>query len=92
MCCSCGFVAKLVEVYRGFGYREDEGGGSRVEGYVSLMGGAGTRSPIWGISANRALWSLKSVAVVLLVVCALAGGRAVCFWGSRWVCKDLLSA
>ena len=26
MCCSRGFVAELVKVYKGFGYREDEGG------------------------------------------------------------------
>ena len=38
MGCSCGVIAELVEVYEGFGYREDKGGGSRVVGYVSVVG------------------------------------------------------
>ena len=25
--CACGVIAELVEVYEGFGYREDKGGG-----------------------------------------------------------------
>ena len=27
LCYSYGFTSELVEVYKGFGYREDEGGG-----------------------------------------------------------------
>ena len=26
MGCSCGVIAELVEIYEGFGYREDKGG------------------------------------------------------------------
>jgi hypothetical protein len=38
MGCSCGVIAKLVEVYEGFGYREDKG---RVvsSGGVCVCGG-----------------------------------------------------
>ena len=67
-----GFIAELVEVYEGLGYRENKGGWSRVVGYVSVMGGLGVRSPIWGISARRALWSLNSVGIAVVVV---SGGR-----------------
>ena len=36
--------------------------------YVSIMGGTGARSPIWGISARRALLSLNSVRIAVVVV------------------------
>ncbi len=46
-------------------------------GYVSIVGGTGARSPIWGISARRALWSLNSVCTAVVEVggscCATAG-------------------
>ena len=51
--------------------REIEVGWSRVVGYVSTMGVWGMGSPIWGISARRALWSLYSVCIVVVV---LGGG------------------
>ena len=41
-----GVIAELIEVYEGFGYREVEGGWSRVVGYVSTMGVWGVGSPI----------------------------------------------
>ncbi len=48
-------------------------------GYVSTMGGAGVRCPIWGISTRRALWSLNSVGIAVVVVggvfCAFVGMR-----------------
>ena len=31
------------------------------------MGGLGARSPTWGLSARRALWSLNSVGVAVIV-------------------------
>ena len=37
-------------------------------GYVSTMGVWGMRSPVWGISARRALWSLYSVCIAVMVV------------------------
>ena len=43
-------------------------------GYVSVEGGSGARSPIWGISAKRAWVSLKSVGIA--VVTAGDGCRA----------------
>ena len=46
-------------------------------GYVSAMGVSGARSPIWGIYARRALWSLNSVCCAVVEVggscCAIAG-------------------
>ena len=77
---TCGFIAKLVEVYEWLGYREDKGGGGfRVVGYVSVMGVWGARSPIWGISARRAWWSLNSVCIAIVIVgggcCASVGMR-----------------
>ena len=48
-------------------------------GYVSAMGEVGARSPIWGISARRALWSLKSMGIAVVRVggscCASVGMR-----------------
>ena len=45
--------------------------------YVSIVGGTGARSPIWGISARRALWFLNSMCSAVLEVgggcCALVG-------------------
>ncbi len=79
MSCACGVVTELVEVYEGFGYREDEGGCSRVVGYVSAGGGLGARTPIWGISAMRALWSLNSVGIAVLIV----GGGCCASFGNR---------
>jgi hypothetical protein len=38
-----------------------------VDGYVSAMGGSGARSPICGISARRALWSLNSVGIAVVI-------------------------
>ncbi len=54
---------------RGLGIGRINGGWSRVVGYVSVEGGLGAGSPIWGISAKRAWWSLNSVglAVVILI-------------------------
>ena len=76
---SWGFIAELIEVYKGLGYWEDKGGWSLVVGYVSTMGVSGVRSPIWGISAMRALWSLNSVGIAVVVVsgccCASVGMR-----------------
>jgi hypothetical protein len=65
---TCGFIAELLEVYEGLGYREDKGGWSRVVGYVSTMRVWGVGSPIWGISARRALWSLFSACIAVVVV------------------------
>ena len=49
-------------------------------GYVSDMGGSGARSPIWGISARRALWSLNSVGIAVVIVdsgcCVYVGIRS----------------
>ena len=97
---ACGFNAELIEVYEGLGHREDKGGWSRVVGYAFTMGRTGVRSPIRGISARRALWSLNSVGITVVVV----GGGCCDFVGmrvNRWsrgvlfgvyvVCKDLLS-
>ena len=54
-------------------------------GVVSIIGGAGTRSPIWGIYANRALWSLKSVGIAIVMVgggCFASGGMRISQWSS----------
>ena len=48
-------------------------------GYVSLEGGSGARSPICGISARRAWWSLNSVGIVVV----RAGGVWDASVGSR---------
>ena len=45
-----------------------KGGWSLVVGYVSTVCSAGVSSPIWGISARRALWSLNSVGMGVAVV------------------------
>ncbi len=66
----------MVEVYEGFGYREGEGGWSRVVGCVSTVGVWEMGSLIWGISARRALWSLYSVCNVVVV---LGGGWRASF-------------
>ena len=80
----CGVVTELIAVYEGFGYREEKGGGwSRVVGYASAPGGSGARSPIWGISASRALWSLYSVGIAVVIsdggCCVFVGVRS-----SQW--------
>ena len=56
---------------RGLGVGRIKGGCSHVVRYVSTMGGTGARSPIWGISARRALRSLNSVGNAVVIV---AGG------------------
>ena len=65
---------------RGLGMGRMNGGWSRVVGYVSVVGGSGARSPIWGISARRALWSLNSVGIAVVIVgggcCASVGMRS----------------
>ncbi len=80
MGCSCGVIAELIEVYEGFGYREDEGGWSRVVGYVFVVGGTGAGSPIWGMSAKRALWSLNSVSMAVVMaddICPASAGSRI---------------
>ncbi len=56
-------------------------------GYVSALGGSGVSSPIWEISASRALWSLNfvdiavvivGVAAAFLLVCVATSGPGVC--------------
>ena len=57
-------------------------------GYVSSMGGSGARSPIWGISAQRALWSLNSVGIEVVLVgggCCASVGMRINHWS-----KDVL--
>ena len=44
-----GFIAELIEVYEGLGYRENKGGVVSRRGSVSTIGVRGVRSPIWGI-------------------------------------------
>ena len=98
---ACGFIAELaVEVYEGLKDREDKGGEwSRVDGYASTMGGTGVRSPIWDISARRALLWLNSVGIAVVVVvggCCASVGMRINQWSRgvllcMWVCKDLLS-
>ncbi len=76
---SCGFITELVEVYKGLGYREDEWGVDWRGGVCVHHGGTSVRSPICGISARRALWSLNSVDIAVMVVgggcCASVGIR-----------------
>ena len=68
---------------RGLGIGRMNGGWSRVVGYVSVEGGLGEGSPIWGISAKRAWWSLKSVGIAVVIAgvvrSASAGSRS-----SQW--------
>ena len=49
-------------------------------GYVLAMGGSGGSSPFLGISASRALWSLNSVDIAVVIVgggcCGSAGMRS----------------
>ena len=52
-------------------------------GYVSLGGGSGARSPICGISARRAWWSLNSVGIVVVIageVCSASVGSRRSQW------------
>ena len=53
---------------RGLGIGRMKGMWSRVLGYVSAMGVCGARSSIWGISARRALWSLNSGCIAVVLV------------------------
>ena len=57
-------------------------------GYVSTKGGWGLGSPIWGISAKRALWSLYSICSVVVMVC----GWGVSFGmrSSQWYIGELV--
>ena len=48
-------------------------------GYVSTIGEVGARSPIWGISTRRALWSLNSVGIAVV----RAGGGCYASVGMR---------
>ena len=48
-------------------------------GYVSVMGESGASSPIRGISTRRALWSLNSVGIAVVIV----GGGCRVFVGIR---------
>ena len=68
---------------RGLGIGRINGGWSRVVGYVSVEGGLGVGSPIWGISAKRAWWSLNSVGIAVVIAgvvrSASAGSRS-----SQW--------
>ena len=52
-------------------------------GYVSAIGVCGVRSQIWGISAKRALWSLNSVCIAVVVVgggCCTADDMHISQW------------
>ena len=52
-------------------------------GYVFTMGGLGARSPIWGISARRALWSLNFVGIAVVMVgggCCASVGMHINQW------------
>ena len=53
---------------RDLGIGRLKGRWSCVVGYVSTLEVWGVGSPIWGMSARRALWSLYSVLNVVLVV------------------------
>ena len=73
----------------GLGIGRIKGGRSLVVGYVSAIGLCGVRSPIWGISAKRALWSLNFVCIAVVIVgggcCAFDGVRS-----SQWSRSALL--
>ena len=43
-------------------------------GYVLAMGGSGASSPVCGISASKAMWSLYSVGIAVVIV---GGGYCV---------------
>ena len=52
-------------------------------GYVSVEGELGAGSPIWGISAKRAWWSLNSVGIAVVIaggVCNASVGRRSSQW------------
>ena len=87
---TCGAIAEFIEVYEGLGYREDKGWGwSRVVRYVSAIGVWGVRSPIWGISAMRALWSLNSVCIEVVLVgggCCASDGMRISQWSRGVLC------
>ncbi len=53
---------------RGLGIGRIKGGWSPLVGYASATGGSGASSPIWGISASRALWSLYSVGIAVVII------------------------
>ena len=61
-------IAELIEVYEGFGIREVKGRMVACGGVCAYRGGWEMGSPIWGISARMALWSLYYVLSVVEVV------------------------
>ena len=68
---------------RGLGIGRIKGGWSRVVWYVSAIGVWGVRSLIGGISAKRALWSLNSVCIAVVVVnggCCASDGMRISQW------------
>ena len=68
---------------RGLGIGRIKGGWSRVVGYVSVEGGPGARSLVWGISAKRAWWSLNSVGIAVVIaggVCNASVGSCSSQW------------
>ena len=72
----------------GLGIGRMKGGWSRVVGSGSTEGEWMWYSPIWGISVRRALWSLYSVRIVVVVVC----GWGVSFGmrSSQWSIGELV--
>ncbi len=72
----------------GLGIEKMKGGWSRVLGYLSPEGEWVGGSPICGISARRALWSLYSLCIVVVVVddwCDSVGIRM-----SQWSSGELV--
>ena len=70
---------------RGLGIGRIKGGWSRVVGYVFVVGGTGAGSPIWGMSARRALWSLNSVGIAVVMaddICPASAGSRSSQWSS----------
>ena len=61
-------IAELIEVYERFGDRKVKGRMVVCSGICVYRGGWKIGSPIWGISARRALWSLCYVLSVVEVV------------------------
>jgi len=65
-----------------------KGGWSRVVRYGSTEGGWKLGSPIWGISARRALWSLYFVRSVFVVV--FGWGVSFGMRSSQWSIGDVV--
>ena len=69
-----GSVSKLVEVDERFGNREEEWGCDLVVGIGVVAGGILVGlSPICGIEAVRAQWSLWLVVIGVMVVLSICG-------------------